>query len=167
MSETTNRQRILTEMLRRFHEAHDAGVVEGVRGDGGGWPHMASTWNASYRTLDALLDRMKPESLGGGGERPSQWWHVTERYLRCEHRVIEVRAVRRRNGQVDFKLPPHTELEAGAPSIKDSTARVRVAQWSSAVRAEKVRRGIEWLAESWPAGSEPYLPAEFLEGIAA
>ncbi len=110
---------------------------------------MSKEWNVSFRELERCLRKMRDE-------RRSQWWHVTERYLRCEDRVIDVHV---HNGRP--RLPPHTEVAAGAVQTKERTARLRVRVWSPAVREEKVRRGLGWLADEFRG--EPYLPVEMTD----
>lgn len=140
---------VIAEMLSRYEDAQSTlmGRSEATYGDG--VLLMPKQWNRSFRELERCLHKMRDE-------RPSQWWHVTERYLRCDDRIMEV-AVRKGRP----KLPPHVEVVAGAPMSGQKTARLRVHVWSPAVRAEKVRRGLEWLADEFRG--EPYLPVEMTD----
>jgi hypothetical protein len=147
---------ILEELLRRYGEAQETMNKGGV-GDGDAVTLMPLTWNESYRELERVLKVMRTE-------RRSQWFHVTERYLRCTERVAEVRVVRTKRGP-ELKLPPHSELGAGAPEIAGATARVRLVVWKPEVRMEKVRRGLEYVSAEFRG--EPFLPAEFLPEKAA
>jgi hypothetical protein len=147
---------IIEEMLRRYGEAQETMNKGGV-GDGDAVTLMSLTWNESYRELERVLKAMRPV-------RPSQWWHLTERFLRCQDRVAEVRVVRSKRGP-ELKLPPHSELGAGAPEIAGATARVRLVVWDPSVRMEKVRRGLEYVSSEFRG--EPFLPAEFLPEKAA
>jgi hypothetical protein len=140
------REEIIVEMLKRYTEAQETGS-EGIRGDGGGAIQMPPTWNRSYRELERCLGLLRDE-------RKSQYWHVCERYIRPE---ILTMTVPSRKGKP--KLPPHTELVAGAASSKDKTMRVRVRRWSEKVKLQKVDRGVARLSETFKG--EPYMPDEF------
>jgi hypothetical protein len=146
------RVEIFEEMLRRYSEAQET-MNKGGMGDGSSVTLMPLTWNESYRELERVLKLMREE-------RPSQWWHLTERFLRCQDQVAEVRVFRTRKGP-EFRLPAHCELGAGAPQIAGHTARVRLVVWSSSVRMEKVRRGLEYVSQQFRG--DPFLPQEFLE----
>src|SRR5690242_2734553 len=126
---------------------------EGIRSTGTHVPLMSGLWhgacpkncivrgtcNSPYAKLEALLPILK-------AERPSQWWHLTQRYIACEDKVIEVGTIKTLKGR-EPKLPPYTKAR-GAPALKAGfpTARIAVRQWKPEVRLEKVRRAVEWLA---------------------
>ncbi len=134
-------------MLLHYEDAQSVmGGPDGFAGSGERVMLMSKAWNASYRELERCLHAMRDE-------RRSQWWHVTERYLRCEERMAKVPVKKGRP-----KLPPHSEIAAGAPEIGSTTARLRLRVWSPSVREEKVRRGLQWLADEFRG--EPYLPVE-------
>lgn len=154
MTRVEERVAVITEMLRRYAEASET-MNKGDRGDGTAVTGMPRTWNRSYRNLERLLKQMREE-------RKKQWWHLTERYLRCQERKVEVRVQKTIKGPV-LRLPPHSELGAGAPEIKGSTATVKLIVWTPAVRKHVVDLGLLWLAreEHWPFG--PDLPQEFLD----
>lgn len=133
---------------------------------------------AQYRELDRLLDVMQ-------GERRSQWWHLNERYLRCEHTLKTVRFVRGTTVGIvtghaaTLKVHPlgtHQELVIGK-SVNWEAAlqeqrhkrsqtpldrKVLVAAWNPSVRMQKVKLGVDWLASSWALADEPALPADKL-----
>lgn len=134
----TGRQRIIVELLDRYDELVSPLQARNGHGDGEPLPLMPATYTASVRELERLMQRMR-------AERPSQWWHVNEHYIACTWVVREVPVRRKaKRGHV-------TEL-----------TRARVRRASPAVRAEKVRRGVQWLADEWAAPFEPMLPQELL-----
>lgn len=143
----TRREQIIEQMLRHYNEAEE------VNGNGSGFgtgdlvPLTPATWNRSYQQLETLLDRMRTE-------RKSQWWHVHQRYIAAQVAMVDAHITNKK-----LKLPPHCELAAGAPQVGAKTVRVRVVRWNPAVRDEKVRRGIGWLADHYHG--EPFLPEEF------
>ena len=140
-------------MLRRYDEARDPSRNNGIPGSGDLPPLMPSTWNASYRELERVLGLMRTE-------RKSQWWHLTERYIRAQEALVECRVVKKR-GQAVIKLPPHCELAAGAPIVGERVVKARVRRWVPEVDNQKVRRGLEWVADTFRG--EPFLPVEFTE----
>ena len=146
----SKREEIIYQLLERWDDLVEPGVHVDAPGDRAYIPLMPSTYTPTVRELERLLKVMR-------SERRSQWWHVTERYLRSSVRVIEVPV---KNGRV--KLPPHTTHLAGGIQRGDKTARLTVKTWNPAVRAEKVRRGVAWLAIGWSLPHEPMLPNELL-----
>jgi hypothetical protein len=95
---------------------------------------------SSYAELERALAAMR-------SERPSQFFHVTERYLRCS--------------QIPKNIRTGTRVEQGkAVPVYE---RRLVTSWSPAVRLEKVRRGVEWLAG---AMVRVELPAEYRDAMA-
>lgn len=106
--------------------------------DGGQWD------TSGCDTLDTLLVRMR-------GERPSQWWHLTERYLRCESRSKRVKVDKR--GRLE-KLGPYCEaLGHGVRPpdlLRGGEVLVVVESWQPAVRPQKVRLAVRWLVVEFP-----------------
>lgn len=147
------RQRIIAQMLRRYNEAQDPASHSGMLGSGDSVALMPPTWNRSYRELERVLAAMRVE-------RKSQWWHLTERYIRAQEALVECRVVRKR-GQAVIKLPPHCELAAGAPIVGERVVKARVRRWVPEVDNGKVRKGLEWVADCFRG--EPFLPVEFTE----
>lgn len=141
-----SREDIIVEMLKRYTEAQETGIRDGM-GDGEGYPGMPPTWNRSYEELERCLRLLR-------AERKSQYWHVCERFIRPEVVTLTVPSQKGKP-----KLPPHTELVAGAASTKEKTMRVRVRRWSPKVKLQKVSKGVERLSETFKG--EPYLPDEF------
>lgn len=134
----TRREEIVVALLERYSELVDP-MQSGNGGEGGWGLSMPRTYTASVRELERLLRLMQVE-------RRSQWWHVSERYLRAQSALKDVPVKRKtKHGKTV------TVVE-----------RQVVVTYSPAVRLEKVRRGVEWLAASWDERrvGEPMLPAE-------
>lgn len=146
----THRERNIVQLLERHAELTEPIRAGNGQGAGGGvalMPHepscvilksnppYCSCSRRSVVELERLLVRMRDE-------RRSQWWHVTERYVRCTYVTRDVEVKRKgKNGK---------------------TARVVERQlcvdFHPGVRAEKVRRGVEWLADNWADRAGPMLP---------
>jgi hypothetical protein len=142
----------IVEMLRYYTLAQETlNGPSGIHGTGELTVAMSSMWNDSYRELERCLKLLREE-------RKSQYWHVTQRFIYAEAVTLEVPVKRDRNGNVVFKLPPNTELVAGAGSVGDKKAKARCRRWLPGVRKEKVKLGVAWLAKSF--NGEPYLPKE-------
>lgn len=154
MRELSRRERVI-ELLRTLADAREP--LQSGNGKSSAESHSFSYpkvyLEGSYRELEATLRRLR-------AERPGQYWHVCERYLRCERKVIEAKV---KKGKPT--LPQHCELAGGLASIGASTARVSVFRWDERVRMEKVRAGVEFLVEHFPV--EPQLPLDFLAVAAA
>ena len=148
----SQREEIIVEMLKRYTEAQET-LTEGIRGDGDGHPKMPGTWNDSYRRLERFLIAMRENA-----EMRSRWWHVTQRYVDAEVVSMEVPFKKTAKGPIP-KLPPHTELVAGAAEVGEFTSRVRIRRWDSKVQEAKVRKAVTLLAEMFE--HEPFLPQEF------
>lgn len=134
----SRREEVIVALLERYSELVDP-MQSGNGGEAGWGLSMPRTYTASVRELERLLKVMQVE-------RRSQWWHVSERYLRAQSALKDVQ-VRRKTKH--GKTVTVTERQV-------------VVTWSPAVRLEKVRRGVEWLASSWDERrvGEPMLPAE-------
>lgn len=145
----TRREEIIIEMLSRYQEAQEPDGKGGQPGSGERVPLMPATWNRSYRELERCLRELR-------AERTCQYWHLSERYLRCRIITVDCKVVK---GKI--RLPEHSELVAGAAQAGEKTARVRLRQWDPGVRAEKVRRAVAWLAVSFQG--DPYMPVEMTE----
>ena len=148
----SRREDIIVEMLKRYTEAQEEALT-GSPGDGSHVPLMPTTWNRSYRELERCLKLMRDA-------RSKQYWHVCERYIRAEILTLTVPFSKAKKGPLP-KLPPHTELVAGAKFSGEAMAAVRVRRWKPEVREEKVRNGIDYLSGTFRG--EPFLPAEFQE----
>ena len=138
----TRREEVIVSLLERLAEfTEPLNGPTGIAGDGDSVALMPRTYTPSVREVERLMRRMRVE-------RRSQWWHVNARYVLCEHVARDVPVRRKaKNGKTV------TLLE-----------RQLVAVFDRGVRAEKVRRGVEWLAAEWALPHEPMLP---LEAIAA
>lgn len=149
----TKKAEIIVEMLRRLEDARETqNGPSGLKGDGQSIPLMPPTWNDSYRELDRCLALMREK-------RPSQHCHVCERYV-VTSKKLHRKEVHIRNGKITG-INAHEELYAGQPTIKADKIEVIIYRWQPWVRAEKVRRGIEWLTNEFRG--EPYLPLEFVQ----
>lgn len=134
----THREEIVTQLLERYVELVDPMQSGNGSGDTG-LRLMPATYTASVRELERLMQRMRQE-------RRSQWWHVSERYIRAEHVLRDVKVKRRtKHGKTV------TVVE-----------RQVVTSYHPGVRLEKVRRGVAWLADEWDARriGEPMLPRD-------
>lgn len=152
-----SREETIVEMLRRYNEAQDPSAKSGLPGTGEHVPLMPATWNTSFRELERCLKQLRDE-------RKSQYWHLCERYVRAEVKTVLCGVRKAPNGQRELRLPPHSELVAGAPVSGESTAYVRLRVWSPAVRPEKARRGVEWISDNFRG--EPFLPSEMTQEAA-
>jgi hypothetical protein len=108
-------------------------------------------------------------------ERPSQFWHVSERYIRSRRRRVELVYRAGHYLQVDehsryVKIEPHHEVVVGFVTAGEHGKHVKgtlgpfgciVESWSPRVRQSKVEKGVDWLADAFVG--TPYLPVEFLE----
>lgn len=132
------RETVLVELLERFNELCDP--MQSGNGEGDtGLRLMPATYSASVRELERLLTRMREV-------RRSQWWHVTERYIRATSVLRDVQVKRKgKNGKTVTLTERHV-----------------VAVYDRGVRLEKVRRGVEWLASEWSLPHEPMLPDAIL-----
>lgn len=158
----THREQVIVELLERYTELADP-MQSGNGGEGGWGLSMPGTYTASVRELERLLGQMREE-------RRSQWWHVTERYIRAER---SKKTLTLKGGRW-YGLEPH-EAVVGVPggwtlalaterskkTRKGDDLQVTIARWNSAVRAHKVTLGVAWIADQWDARriGEPMLPA--------
>lgn len=160
------RERAIVALLELLPDFADPAFGQGTGdGDGGRTPRMPAPYRTpSVQELERLLGVMR-------AERPSQWWHVRERYLLC--RKVRRRDVPRFKGQWRVRSNEAVVFPAGWDvSVLDEQSRRRsrpvtvahaiVVVWDPAVRQEKVRRGVTWLAEHWGLDGEPSLPREVL-----
>lgn len=162
----TKRETTIADILNRWDELVERAGRSGVRGDDDTVSLMPRSYNASVREVERLMRRMKVE-------RPSQWWHVSERYLRSQRSSKTVLWWQGR-----WQLPAHHEVVAqpggwtlelarGKKRRAPQEFRVAVVSWSPAVRAQKVRLGLAWLAGEWSLGHEPMLFVEKGDKVAA
>lgn len=139
----SKREQVIIQLLERWDELVEPGAKLGIAGDGDSPPRMPRTYTPTVRELERLLHRMRDE-------RRSQWWHVTERYMRCRQSLKDVPVKRKgKNGKTALVME-----------------RQLVTAYSASVRLEKVRRGIQWLADEWALPHEPFVPDELLVSAA-
>jgi hypothetical protein len=145
--ERSIRDQAIVDLLRVYRDLEGGSSARGGSGggrdshllysDGGPWDKTGCD------ALDTLLLRLREE-------RPIQWWHLTERYLRCDVRAQRVRSYK---GRI-VKLGPYREaLGHGVRPpdlLKGGEVLVVVETWRPEVRLEKVRRGVSWLAVNFP-----------------
>lgn len=147
MSQFTERENTIVTLLRRYRDLEGvskSGTGGAGKGDRVLYDPDGSEWETSgCDALDDLLTRLR-------GERPVQWWHVTERYLRCDIRSRRVKAPKGRVG----KLGPYCEaLGHGVrppDMLKGGEVLVVVEEWVPQVRLEKVRHGVTYLSKRFP-----------------
>lgn len=140
----TKREEVITRLLERWDELVEPGAKLGIAGDGDSTPRMPRTYTPTVRELERLIGVMRET-------RRSQWWHLTERYLRCSHATKDVPVKRKgKNGKTAIVLERRV-----------------VTSWSAKVRDEKVRRAVSWLASEWSLAIEPMLPTELVVSSAA
>lgn len=161
---TSPRTLTLVEMIRRFNEAREVMGHTGIPGSGDKVPLMPDTWTESYRELERILLCLR-------AERPKQYWHLTQRYLKAQERQVELTF---RAGRYAGLLPNEAVLKGFAGSFdpiwpepgRDRAAKgapsgeAIVQRWDPNVRREVVRRAVATIDE-WFPGS-PYLPKEML-----
>ena len=150
MQQLTEKQFAIVDLLRHMRD------LEGISasGQGGGDRRDAralysddSEWDRSgCDALDTLLAQLRVV-------RPVQWWHLTERYLRCDVRPVKVKTSK---GRVPPLGPQREALGTGirpadrADELGGGQMLVVVEHWSAKVRLEKVRRALEWTAARYP-----------------
>lgn len=159
----SNRTTVIVSILEQFDEL--ANPLWSTSGGGSGGPaKMPATYNASVREVERLV-RVMPSV------RPSQAWHLTERYFRCQRSTQTVRFLRGRF----VGLQPHCEV-VGRPggwelvlaeqrqkrTQTPTEMRAIVVTWNPAVRMQKVEAGVQWLADQWALQHEPFLHVEKL-----
>ena len=156
----TQRELIVVELLRTLPEVQaplQSGGEGGIEKTGRLLLMGNDYHQGSYRELERLLAVMKED-------RPSQRWHVLERYTRCDRRRMKVRFV---GGKAI--LPAHHALIGDTLRGKGTravTVEERIVEaWDPSVRLERVRRGVAWLAVSF-RGS-PQLPKDLMDRVAA
>lgn len=148
------RDQILVTMLCRYNEAVDPAFGrDGEPSGGDGYPHLPSTWNASYRELERCLVRLRDRL-------PMAYQHLVTRYV---DRTAKIRVCAVVNGKP--VLPDRCEVAAGQVASGDRFAVLQVMTWPDWVREELVRAGLLFVSREFRG--EPFLPEEFTESRAA
>lgn len=152
MTETPRDQQII-DLLRTMRDLQGTSTSGTGQRDGGDriLHNPGGQWEKTgCDTLDGLLERLRTE-------RPSQWWHVTERYLRCDARARNITARKTHSGRLIIPEHPfgiHSEAIGEGIRLVDSITanamRVHVETWSPQVRNEKASRGIRYLSQRFP-----------------
>ncbi len=166
----TRRETIIAELLDRYPDLID---TDSGTGNGDGVIGTPPTYTASVRLVEQALAELHSFA-------PVQWWHVHERYIRSER-------VRREVGRIKGRwigLAPNEAIVAQPggwtlaltdqrqPRNSDGTPKpewvsVVVVTWNEHVRAEKVRRGVSWIAGRFDTyGCEPYVPQQVFQDAA-
>jgi len=154
------KREIIVEMLRRFRDAQETLCVS--QGGGAGVSLMPKTWNQSFRELERCLHALS-------AERPKQARMLLARYV--DPTVSRRKLVGRRNakGEVVFaKLPPHSEIRSYAQLPERGHAHewdAILASWPKWVQPKAVESGVDRVCALF--AGEPFLPAEFLDAVAA
>lgn len=177
-----SRTTVIVSILEQFDELANPLWASGTSDAGDGrYPKMPGTYNASVREVDRLVREVMPTV------RPSQHWHLVERYFRCERATKTVwfqgtnsrgeylfgglaahQAVVGRPGGWEMVLSEQRRQRARTKSLKASVEmRAIVATWNPAVRLHKVQSGIEWIEQAWSLPHSPRMPKETYDEVAA
>lgn len=178
----SNRTTVIVSILEQFDELANPLWASGTSDAGDGrYPKMPGTYNASVREIDRLVREVMPL------ERPSQHWHLVERYFRCERTIRNVwfHGTNAKGTYVFAGLAPHQAVvappggwemvltEQRRERAKKKTlntaieVRVGVVTWNPAVRLHKVQLGVEWIGERWSLDHGPRMPKETFDEVAA
>lgn len=134
----SRREEIIVALLERYSELVDP-MQAGGGGEGGWGLSMPATYTDSVRELERLLRVMREV-------RPSQHWHLSERYIRATSVLRDVKVKRKtKHGKTV------TVVERRVVPV-----------WNPAVRLHKVELGVAWLASRWALAHEPMLPNALL-----
>lgn len=176
---SSRREQVIVDLLERYNDLIDP--VRAGNGDGiTGLLRMPPTYDDSVRELERLLVRMRDDrhhpllttTSGDKVSLRSCWWHLNRRYLEC---ATVMRTLTWRRGrwvglnghELVVAQPGGWELALAAERSRkrrDATQqlRVKVAVWDPQVRADRVQRGVVWLADEWGLVHEPMLPRELM-----
>lgn len=145
----TRREQIVEALLGSYNDAI-AGVMgkDGMLGDGDAVWLMPVAYNKSMRELERCLRELRAADRG-------LYWNVSERYLRCERRALNVRVRKHR---------PLTTNNVGVVGLVSSTdlnthgngsVRVLCDVWDRRVELGRVAEAVRWLAREFRG--EPFL----------
>jgi hypothetical protein len=163
------RRETLVAMLERYREAQEAFGESSGPGDGSHVPMMSPLWNRSFRELERCLRVMR-------GERAALFWHVSERYIRCRRRQVELLF---RGGEFlkpdrarwvrldpceDVAIGFVTEGDRGKTKQTLGPGPCVVVSWDQGVLPSVVEAGVDWLVDAFRG--EPYLPLDMLADVA-
>lgn len=152
-STPSNRERVIRDLLERYHDLTDPQQTRAGRGEGEPLPLMPVTYTPTVRELERLLTVMRQDRhrplIQVGAEKVSVrrlWWHVSERYLRCQVTLKDVPVKRKAKHGKTLTVLERRAVVTPQPGVNPVF----------------VDRGIRWLAEEWGLASEPMLPKELL-----
>jgi hypothetical protein len=163
------RRETLVAMLERYREAQEAFGESSGPGDGSHVPMMSPLWNRSFRELERCLQVMR-------GERAALFWHVSERYIRCRRRQVELlfkggeflKPDRARWVRLDpcedVAIGFVTEGDRGKTKQTLGPGPCVVVSWDAAVLPMVVEKGVDYLVDVFRG--EPYLPLDMLADVA-
>ena len=150
-----SRKELLVELLRTYHDVQLPELGMGSDSSDDRVLLMSHLWHqGSYKELHRSLYVMR-------AERPAEYWHVAERYLRCTRRQTvgcpecgqwtpeNIRHRHYINGR-------HQKVERG-PIIEE--------RWHRKVDAVSLERGLDYLSTEFRG--EPFLPDEIYRLVAA
>lgn len=132
-----SRVEVIRDVLERYDELVDPSIGRnGEKGNGEQPPEMPVTYTPTLKELERLLRLMRLEDR-------RLWWHVTERYIRCQTRI-------QRDVVEKRKVKGKGEVTALVDRLQTT--------YDPKVDPLLVDAGIEWLARSWRLVSEPMRP---------
>lgn len=110
--------------------------------------------------LDDLLNNLRRD-------RPVQWWHVTERYLRCDQRARNITARKTHTGRLVIPNlgPHHQALGEGIRLTESNTAnelRIVIETWSTQVLDHEAANGIRYLSTRFPFNNYKWRDTEIV-----
>lgn len=152
-----SRKELLVELLSRFTEANGPDEM----GEGSGYTGdrlllMSRLWHStpSFKELERCMKVMRVE-------RPAEWWHIHERYLRCVRRQTmgcpECIKWTPENVRHRHYVNGKTRWVERAPIIEE--------RWNPRVDMVALDRGLDYLSAEFRG--EVFLPDEIYKLVAA
>lgn len=150
------RKELLVELLRSYHDACSAGDIgEGSGSLGDRLLLMSEEWHeGSYSELHRALCVMR-------AERPAEYWHVAERYLRCTRRQTMGCPECRQYTREGIR---HVHYVNGRGQKVERT-RIIEERWNPRVSEYALSRGLDYLSTEFRG--EPFLPKAIYEVVAS
>ena len=161
----SQRVRVLTELLERYHDLVDPLTSAGIPGDGAtaGILLMPATYTASVRELERLIRLLRDDHHGPivkwthNGQRyeasPRRlWWHLNAYYIDVVH-VLHVPSLKQpKNKRKQLRRAAVDQDGRALPQVR--VLRKAEARYPIALKA------LEHIAEAWSLPHEPMLPRE-------